>query len=79
MEFIKTNLDKMLLVGLILYFVTMQTAMLHRFPNLDQATLQWIEKSSDLCLGAFIGIITSQRSRVEAKDSTVVEVNPKEK
>jgi hypothetical protein len=59
-ELIKGNFDKLLLFGLIIWFTGQGVLLLIKFPNIDAATLQWAEKSTDLTLGALIGAITTQ-------------------
>jgi hypothetical protein len=59
-ELIKGNFDKLLLFALIIWFTGQGLTLLIRFPNIDAATLQWAEKSTDLTLGALIGAITTQ-------------------
>ena len=68
-DFIKMQFDKVLIAGLIIYFITMQGLMLLHFPNIDGATLQWIEKSSDILLGALVALIIggNKTSRGEEK------------
>lgn len=58
-EFLKTQWDKILLCYVIVHFSTMMIYFLWRFPNLDAATLQWLEKSIDLAEGALIGAVTT--------------------
>lgn len=69
MDFIKQQFDKILLTFLILFFTTVTGLLLIKFPNVDAATLQWIEKSNDLVLGALIGAVTTQAVRqIKDKD-----------
>ena len=60
-EFLKSQIDKILLIFLIGHFSVMMIYFLWRFPNLEGATLQWLEKSIDIAEGALIGAVLTRR------------------
>ena len=69
-EFVRDQFDKLMLVFLVVFFMFYQMAMLMRFPNLDAATLQWMEKSSDMVLGALIVAVTTAINAARRGTST---------
>lgn len=69
-DFLKSQLDKLLLVFLIVYFTLFMIILLLRFPNLDGGTLQWIEKSVDMATGAIIGAVTTS-AVIKRSDTTI--------
>ena len=73
MKLIKDEFDKFLLLLLIVFFCVSTAILLIHFPNIDAATLQWIEKSSDMCLGALIGAVTTQSGKNVNRGTQIVE------
>ena len=72
-EFVKAQFDKVLLCFLTIFLSVFLILLLWHFPNLDQATLQWAEKSIDIVLGALITTITTAvvMGRKESHETTV--------
>lgn len=72
-DFLKAQFDKLLLLTIIVFFTLVLLLLLYRFPNLDQSTLQWIEKSVDMATGGLIVAVNASSKRQDPPPGSVTE------
>lgn len=58
LDFLKTQGDKLLLVVLIVFMITVLIHLLHH--DASSAAVAWLEKSVDVVLGSLLTLITGQ-------------------
>jgi hypothetical protein len=65
LEFLKSQGDKLLLVALIVFMISVLIHLLHH--DASSAAVAWIEKSVDVVLGSLLTLITGQIFRKAAE------------